>query len=37
MTYKEVFKSVQLHLAQKGQDYVPRIVLDLVLLKQYTA
>jgi len=37
MTYKEVFESVELHLAQKGQEYAPRTILDLVLLKQYTA
>jgi hypothetical protein len=37
MTYKEVFKSVQLHLAQKGQLYAPWTILDLQLLKQYTA
>jgi len=36
MTYKEVFESVQLHLAKKGQQYAPRTILDLVLLKQYT-
>ena len=37
MTYKEVFESVQLHLAQKGQSYAPRTISDLQLLKQYTA
>jgi hypothetical protein len=37
MTYKEVFNSVQLHLANNKQLYAPRTILDLQLLKQYTA
>ena len=29
MTYKEVFNSVQLHLANNKQPYAPRTILDL--------
>jgi hypothetical protein len=38
MTYQEVFDSVQGHLLNKKQPYLPRIIFDLHLfLKQYTA
>ena len=37
MTYQEVFDSVQGHLLNKKQLYLPRIISDLQLLRQYTA
>lgn len=36
MTYQQVFDSVNAHLANKKQPYLPRIISDLQLLKEYT-